>query len=171
MNHVHLELTECLDKTIKHIGKRSAFLTTRLEDKINTMAIGWATGGIVWGKPVFTAFVRESRYTHKFIEKSGEFTVSVPVNDNLKKALSFCGSKSGRDFDKIKDCNLKLIQGETISTPIIDGCGIYFECKTLYKSNIKPDFLNKKIDSQSYSNSDYHTIYYGEILSCYSLEK
>lgn len=171
MIRVHLQLTESLDKAMKHICKKSAFLTTKLEDKINTMAIGWATAGIAWGKPVFTVFVRESRYTHKFMEKCGEFTVSIPVNDSLKKALSFCGSKSGREFDKIKECNLKLISGETMSTPVIDGCGLYFECKILYKSNMKPDFLDKKVDSQSYSNNDYHTMYYGEVLSCYSLQK
>lgn len=171
MRHINMEFTESLDKSIKHLRKQGAFLTAKLDDEINTMTIGWGSMGIIWGKPVFTIFVRQSRYTYNFIEKSGEFTVSIPINDNFKKELSFCGSKSGRDFNKIKECNLKLIPGEVISTPVIEGCGIYFECRTLYKEHMKSDFLDKKINIQSYNNEDYHTIYHGEILNCYTLDK
>lgn len=170
MRHISLEFTESLDKSIKHIRKQGAFLTAKSNGKINTMTIGWGSLGLAWGKPIFTIFVRKSRYTHNFIEKSGEFTVSIPINDKFKRELYFCGTKSGRDYDKIKECSLKLIPGEVISTPVIEGCGIYFECKTLYKEHMNADFLNKKINDQSYSNEDYHTIYHGKILNCYTLE-
>ncbi|WP_338433477.1 flavin reductase family protein [Clostridium tyrobutyricum] len=171
MKHINLEFTESLDKAIKHLRKQGAFLTAKIDDRVNTMTIGWGSVGIAWGKSIFTLFVRESRYTHEFVEKSGEFTISIPVNDDLKKALAFCGVKSGRDYDKIKECHLKLVPGEVISTPVIQGCGIYFECKTLYKQQMKADFLDKKINSQSYADGDYHTIYYAEIVNCYTLDK
>lgn len=36
---------------------------------------------------MFTVLVRKSRYTREFIEKSSEFTISVPTNNNLKLLL------------------------------------------------------------------------------------
>ena len=73
--------------------------------------------------------VRKSRYTHGLIEKSGEFTVSVPLNKDLKDALMFCGTKSGRDYDKFKECNLTPIPGKEIDTPVIGECQLHYECK------------------------------------------
>ena len=72
----------------KQLKSQGLFLTSK-RGKVNTMVIGW--GGIVfiWGKPIFMVPVRKSRYTHGLIEKSGEFTVSVPLNKDLKDALMF----------------------------------------------------------------------------------
>ena len=96
--------------------------------------------GYVWGKPIFTVFVRKSRHTHHIIEQSGEFTVSIPMKDNLKNALAICGSKSGRDLDKFKEANIYPVKGKIVSTPVIADCGMYFECKVIYKQDMTPEF-------------------------------
>ena len=36
-------------------------LTTKLDDKVNTMTISWGTLGVEWLKSIFTVFVRENR--------------------------------------------------------------------------------------------------------------
>ena len=46
----------------KHMGK-GILLTTKGQTGVNTMTIGWGTIGIEWGRPMFVAYVRESRYT------------------------------------------------------------------------------------------------------------
>ena len=46
-------------------------VTTKVGDKVNPMTIGWGTIGIQWGKPIFIAFVRESRYTKQLLEENG----------------------------------------------------------------------------------------------------
>lgn len=43
--------------------KKGALLTTKADNKVNTMTIAWGSLGIEWGKPIFTAFVRENRFT------------------------------------------------------------------------------------------------------------
>ena len=77
--------------------KRGAFLMI----KGNPMTIGWGQFGVLWGRPTFTVYVRRSRYTHELLEQTNTFTVSVPASDTMKKELSFCGTKSGRDLNKM----------------------------------------------------------------------
>lgn len=37
--------------------KNGVLLTTKADDKVNSMTISWGTLGIEWGKPIFTVFV------------------------------------------------------------------------------------------------------------------
>lgn len=48
----------------KHLSGKGCFLVTG-KDQPNFMTIGWATAGIMWGKPVVMVAVRLSRYTHE----------------------------------------------------------------------------------------------------------
>ena len=49
--------------------KKGILLTTRSNGKVNTMTIGWGFLGIEWGKPIFVAYVRQSRHTKKLLDK------------------------------------------------------------------------------------------------------
>lgn len=149
---------------------KGVFLTSKSADKINTMTIGWGNIGFIWRKPIFTVAIRYSRYTYELIEKSKEFTVSVPLKKDMKKELEFCGSKSGRDVDKFEKCSLTAENPKVISTPIIGECELHFECKVVYQQAMEPGLVDKNIKTNVYSNNDYHVLYYGEIVSSYIKE-
>lgn len=78
------------------------------------------------------------------------------------KLLSICGSKSGRDCDKIAEAKL---------TPVTDGDIVGFEQarmivsgKKLYCDVIKEDgFIDKSIISSKYPLKDYHRVFVCEI--------
>ncbi|MCB6314249.1 flavin reductase family protein, partial [Gordonibacter pamelaeae] len=70
------------------------------------MTIGWGTLGIDWSSPVFVAYVREHRFTRELLDKNPEFTVNVPFGEYSKKILGICGSKCGRNLDKISEAGL-----------------------------------------------------------------
>jgi len=146
---------------------RGAFLTVKDGENVNTMTIGWGNIGFVWGKPIFMVAVRYSRYTYELMENSKEFTVSIPLKKNLKKELAYCGTYSGRDIDKIKECNLSILEGQKISTPIVGDCELHYECKVVYQQAMEPATLDKNIKRNRYSNNDYHILYFGEILDTY----
>lgn len=146
---------------------KGAFLNVKGKDSINTMTIGWGNIGVIWGKPILMVMVRYSRHTYNLMEEANEFTVSIPLNGQLKKELGFCGTKSGRDFDKFKECNLTAIAGKVIDTPIINECDLHYECKVVYKQAMEPGLLDENINKNYYSNHDYHVIYYGEIVASY----
>ena len=151
------------------ILKNGAFLTVKAGKNMNTMTIGWATIGYIWRKEVLMVAVRESRHTFGLIEKTDNFTVSVPTSDHKKEVL-FCGTKSGRDFNKLKECNLKTADSKYVDSPIIDIPGYHFECKIVYKTPIDPKFLDSTYNKTLYSDKDYHSLYFGEIAACYKTE-
>jgi flavin reductase (DIM6/NTAB) family NADH-FMN oxidoreductase RutF len=148
--------------------KQGAFLTVKEGKECNTMTIGWALIGYAWQKPVLMVLVRTSRHTFGFIEKAADFTVSVPTTD-MRNALMFCGTKSGRDVDKYKACHLELANAQKVISPIIKTSAIHFECKIILKAPIDPKWLDKECQAL-YPAKDYHTMYFGEILDCYETD-
>jgi Conserved protein/domain typically associated with flavoprotein oxygenases, DIM6/NTAB family len=155
-------------------------LTTKADNKVNTMTISWGTLGIEWTKPIFTVFVRENRFTKQQLDKNGEFTINIPLGTFDKKILGICGTKSGHNIDKVKELNLTLESSESISVPAIKELPLTLECKVVYqqkqdKNSITEDNNNKyypqDVDSTFHgANCDYHTAYYGEILRAYIIE-
>lgn len=155
--------------------KKGILLTTKAGGKVNTMTIGWGTLGIEWGKPIYTVFVRESRHTKNMLEENGEFTVNVPMGQVDKNILAVCGTKSGRDMDKIAQLGLHLEEPETISVPGIRELPLTLECKVIYKQDQDPKAIDKACDERYYAKGtpnegDYHTAYYGLITAAYVIE-
>ncbi len=160
--------------------KTGVLITTKTEDKVNSMTISWGALGIEWGKPIFTIFIRENRFTKQQLEKNPEFTVNIPLGEFNKKILGVCGTKSGKDMDKIKELNLSLEESKDISVPGIKELPLTLECKVVYKQKqdenaipeeIKKDCYPQDVDSSFYgANRDYHTAYYGEIVNAYIIE-
>lgn len=160
---------ENLSDVYRQMTAGGLFLTSKGE-KLNTMVIGWGGVNVYYRIPIFIAPVRTSRYTHQLLESSGEFTISVPRKNELRKALGFCGTKSGRDFDKFKECNLTPVHGRSVSVPIIKECYLHFECEIIYNQHMIPENLNEELDSKVYPNNNYHTFYFGKIVNCYTTE-
>lgn len=155
-------------------------LTTKRGEEVNSMTIGWGCIGIDWTRPVFIAYVRESRYTKQLLEDNGEFTVNIPVGEVPRAALSLCGRKSGRDMNKIEKLNLTLEEPLEISVPGIRQFPLTLECKVIYKqqqdlSSIPQDILDRyyPIEDDTMhpgSDRDYHIAYTGQILKAYIIE-
>lgn len=152
--------------------KKGILLTTAASGQVNTMTIGWGTLGIEWGKPVFIAYVRESRHTKMFLESNGEFTVNIPFGDYDAKVLGYCGTKSGRDCDKIRDMILTPEDPNIISVPGIREFPLTLECKVIYSQKqdlnaIPTDILERFYPADEDGFRDWHIAYYGEILDAY----
>lgn len=164
-----VNIYEVSEKIFKQLEK-GAFLTVKHGDRVNTMTIAWGSIAHMWYKPVFMVMVRYSRFTYELIDKAGSFTVSFPLHGQLKDALAVCGTKSGRDIDKIKECGLTLKEGQMVDTPIIDDCDLHIECKIIYKEPLKLETLSSEIKDKYYSQGNQHVLYYGEILKVYVKE-
>ena len=106
-----IDVYEYMGEILKGV-KSGVLITGKDENKTNSMTISWGMAGIEWGKPVFVTFIRESRFTKTLIDKNGEFTVNIPLDESAKKILAYCGSKSGRDVDKMKDLTLPVDQND-----------------------------------------------------------
>ncbi len=169
MKYIDIKYNEHSEEMLEQLRK-GAFLTTKVNDKVNTMTIAWGGLNIVWNKTLFVAYVRYSRDTYNMLQGTNEFTVNVPLTKELKRELTFCGTKSGRDFDKIRECNLSLLPGRSINTPILSDCDLHYECKVIYKQAMEPNSVQEDILKRYYTTNDFHVIFYGEIVDSYIIK-
>ena len=131
--------------------------------KGNPMTIGWGQLGIIWGKPVFTVLVRQSRFSHLALEQSGEFTVNaLPADES--KTLEICGSKSGHDTDKLALCGLTTEKSDAVAVPRLAQALIVYECRVIYRDEMRSGIMPREPEKKFYGSGDYHTIYTGEVL-------
>lgn len=157
--------------------RKGILLTTKTGDKVNTMTIGWGKIGIEWNKPVFIAYVRETRYTKQMLEACGEFTVNIPCSEVDSKILTYCGKKSGRDTDKISDLGLTLVNSDVIQVPGIAQLPLTLECKVIYKQEQDLSRMPQSVIDRFYpvidqdGFQDYHIAYYGEIVNAYLIKE
>lgn len=147
-----------------------AFLMTG--SMCNPMTIGWCQWGVIWGKNICTVLVRKSRFSHDTME-SGRFTVSVPRPGTLKRELAYCGTKSGRDGDKLKALGLSPVALGSGAVGGFPGCAYHFDCRTLFKSDMDLSMLDPAVrsryygDNQATPDGDPHTVYFAEIENVY----
>jgi len=102
--------------------------------KTNVITIAWHTP-ISKNPPLHGMSVAPSRYSHSLIESSKEFVINFAPIEIVEK-VHFCGSKSGRNTDKIKETNFTLIPSQKIKTPAIKECYAHLECKLYSNSTI-----------------------------------
>ena len=171
MTKQKIKVTDCAD-TITKALKNGVFLTSGAGDKVNTMVIGWGHIGVIWSRPVFVAYVRGCRYTSELLDANPEFTVNVPLNGFEKKTFLTCGTKSGRDMDKIKECGLTLVPADEISVPAIKEFPLTLECRVIYREEQDASRLPEEIREKFYSiEPSEHIAYFGEIKAAYVIEE
>ena len=147
------------------LGAENALLTAGTADRCNTMTIGWCQAGRLWGLQTCTVYVRPERYTYQFTEEQAYFTVSV-LPEDMKKAMSLCGTKSGRDMDKIKECGLTVRTG-TGGAPFFEEAELVLVCRTLYVQDLDPACAlpagEEKVLPNYGAKGGWHRAYTGEI--------
>jgi len=130
----------------------------------NIMTVSWGSLGVMWGKPFALVVVRPGRHTRSFMDKSESFTLSV-LPERHRRILDFCGSRSGRDEDKVKAAGLTPLASRCVPAPSFEEAELILECRKIYFSDLDPThFLDPGIE-QHYPAKDYHRIYFGEVLA------
>lgn len=150
------------ENAIRLIGERWMLITAGKAESFNTMTASWGTIGFLWGKPVVYVYVRPQRYTFEFIEKQDEFTLSF-FPEEYKKALSICGSTSGRDGNKVEKAGISPIFTEKGNVSFREA-NLVLECRKLYSEYLKPEaFTDQSLIAQWYKSNDFHKLYVAEI--------
>jgi flavin reductase (DIM6/NTAB) family NADH-FMN oxidoreductase RutF len=169
MEYSNVPYTTYLHRTLSLLrGPGLLLVAAGADGKPNAMTIGWGTIGVIWSKPIFTVLVRPSRYTYKLLQESDSFTVCVPSR-TLHEAVDFCGTRSGRDYDKFKECELTALPSTQVSAPGVAGCPLIYECQVVHTNDVVPANLTEEIKTRAYPGGDFHRIFYGEILAVRAL--
>ncbi len=159
---IKTDIKSIKENAVDLISSQWGLVTAGDKDKLNTMTVSWGALGELWGNDTVTVYIRPQRYTAEFLDSKDYFTLSFYPGELKTKIHSVCGSKSGRDIDKVSECGL---------TPVFDSAAPYFEeaklvivCKKVAKGSFTPEqIIDKSIIDAQYPSGDFHYIYYGKI--------
>jgi flavin reductase (DIM6/NTAB) family NADH-FMN oxidoreductase RutF len=137
----------------------------------NTMTVSWGGLGELWSRDAAFVFIRPQRYTREFVEANSLFTVAF-FDKTWRQALAFCGEKSGRDHDKAAAAGLTpIVFDRDVFNGRAQGAVGFAEareiivCRKLYTHVFDPArMLDPAIQKDCYPQSDYHTMYIGEVV-------
>lgn len=170
MKKREIKAADYAEQIIKAIPK-GVLVTTKGNDMVNSMTIGWGSYGTEWNAEVFVVYVRESRYTRELLDQNPEFTINIPMGEIDPAILKVCGSKSGRDMNKIEELGLTLVEPEEISVPGLLELPLTLECKVVLRQRQNVEVLDKKFERFYPEEIDAHIAYYGEIVKAYIAEE
>lgn len=164
-NFRELSVNDFMVNPFSKIGKEWMLITAKNKEKTNTMTASWGSLGVMWGKNVAFTFIRPQRYTKEFIDSQDYFTLCF-FDSTYQKTLSYLGSVSGKDEDKIKQSNLTTCEFD--STIGFQEAKLILVCKKLYQQELQPNcFIDSTLDTKWYPSKDYHTMYVSEIEKIY----
>ena len=164
MSFKQILATEIPGNVVQQIGYDWMLITAGTKDDFNTMTAAWGGIGFLWKEPMATIFVRPQRYTYEFTEKYDMFTLCF-FDSKHHEALKICGTKSGRDIDKMKETGLVPLVSST-GNVYYEQAKLVIECRKVYYDDINPDkFLDPRPD-KNYPKKDYHRMYMGFIENC-----
>jgi flavin reductase (DIM6/NTAB) family NADH-FMN oxidoreductase RutF len=157
----HRSLT---DNVFDLIARQWMLVTAGALDDFNTMTASWGGFGHLWNKDICWCVIRPQRFTFQFTEKYDYFTLTF-FDEEHRDKLKFCGTKSGRDVDKMAETGLVPLASDNGSV-YFEQARLVIECRKIYYQDIDPaHFLDSSIDEE-YPEKDYHRMYLGEVLSC-----
>ena len=158
------------DESVFHlIGKQWMLVTAGSLEKFNTMTASWGGFGFLWNIPVSFIFIRPQRYTREFIENSEYYTLTF-FEKKHKNKLTFAGSHSGRDFDKIKETGLTPLE-TNLGNIYFEEARLVLECKKVYFNDLDPEHFIDRLINRNYPNKDYHRMYIGKIINGWQSDK
>lgn len=151
------------ENVFKMIGEDWMLITAGTASAFNTMTASWGSLGVLWNLPVANCFIRPHRYTFQFAERNEYFTLSF-FDEKYRDILNFCGSKSGRDYNKAKETGLIPFSTEHGNIGF-EQARLVMECKKLYAGDLnQEDFVVKSLIHKNYPKKDFHRFYIGEIV-------
>lgn len=152
-----------LDKNVfSAIGEQWMLITAGTTEHCNTMTASWGGLGVIWGAPAATCYIRPQRYTKEFVDREDYFTLSF-FGEEYRKALALCGSKSGREVDKVKQCGF-TVKAADHGAPYFEQAELVLVCRKRFAQPMEEANIPREIKDKWYPEKDYHTLYIGEII-------
>ena len=161
MMFTKIDPKEIQENVFSLIGDQWMLITAGTKDKCNTMTASWGGLGVLWGAPMAVAYIRPQRYTKEFVDNSEYFTLSF-FSEQYRKQLALCGSKSGREIDKVKECGFTVAEAQG-GAPYFEQADLVFVCRKRMVQKMEESLIPADVREKWYEG-DYHTMYWGEIV-------
>ena len=97
------------------------------ENMDNVFTVAW-TGTVCTKPPMLSIAIRPERLSYEYIKETMEFTINLPTK-RLTRETDYCGVRSGRDVDKIKEMGFTMKKGKEVCSSYIEECPVNIECR------------------------------------------
>lgn len=168
---IQINPEEISENPIRMFSQDWALVAAGNKERFNAMTVAWGALGTAWGngRPLAIIFVSPSRFTHEFLEREMSFSVNVLPRE-FRKVLGYMGSHSGRNEDKIEESGLEYAFTE-IGTPVFTQSRLILDCTKIYAHTLERDrfgdVLKNVYAMPVFNGVKPHTVFYGEITSCW----
>lgn len=92
----------------------------------NALVVAYG-GNCSYDPPMIMVGIVPSRHSYHMIKENGCFVAHL-VDASQKKLYECCGSKSGKDGDKLKEYGIKIVDGKKVNAGVIEECPVAIEC-------------------------------------------
>ena len=96
-------------------------------ENYNMLTVAW-TGTICSEPAMAYVSIRPERHSYEIVKRTGEFVINL-TTEALAEATDWCGVRSGKNFDKFKECGLTPEKSAVVSAPSIAESPISIECR------------------------------------------
>ncbi len=149
------------DNMFKLIAKDWTLIAAGNESHYNMMTANWAGVGYLWNKNVAFVFIRPTRYTYEFTEILDTLSLNFFTED-YRDTLTLCGRKSGREINKMTECDLTPVTLDDGNIGFNEA-RIILNCKKISTADIENfEFIDKSI-LKFYDGDKFHKLYICEI--------
>lgn len=157
------------DNFIRTIGQEWMLVTAGDGASCNTMTASWGMAGEMWGCHAAMVVIRPGRYTKGFVDARERLTLSF-FDGSYRGALTYCGTHSGRDGDKIAEAGLTVALTDA-GEPAFAEARLVLECRKMYADELREErFLDAGPVRKWYPQRDFHTFYIVAIERAYVKE-
>lgn len=164
------EITKVIDPIVA-MRQNDWYLVSATDNsgKTNALTAAWGGFGNVCEKRTATVYIRPQRYTKRFMDESGCFTMTYFDFAQYGKALGYMGSHSGEtEPDKIIHAGLTLT--EIAGQPTYEEGKYVLICKTFFRQQLSPEnFTDTEVRDSSFPDKDYSIMYIAEIEAAYEI--
>ena len=148
---------------IKMLSEDWMLITAGNNDKFNMMTASWGGIGFLYQKPVAFCFINPARYTYQLMENNDTYTLTF-YTEAYRDALKYCGSKSGKDVDKVKGSGLTPITTPT-GSKAFSQAWLIVECRKMVSQSLTPESIADKSIKGEWAGKQMHKMFIGEIIN------
>ena len=116
-------------KNIKHPQKIAVAFVQSDTNTFNAITLEWFMRTSIV-PPMFAISIGHTRFSYQCLQNYRKFNLSFPAPE-MADFVRISGSKSGKNYDKMKDIKGKWFKGRFAGLPILKNATANFECEVI----------------------------------------
>lgn len=154
---------------MKCIGQDRMVLLSSAGGAVNGMTVAWGGFGVMLGEPCIFFAVRPSRFTYQLTEAGVDVSLCTLSKEHAG-ALTYLGTRSGRDGDKLSAVGLSPLRMPCGGYGIAEARLVITARKIYSHAMMSEEIHDPALVSKWYSREGLHKLYIAAVKRIYLAE-